>query len=320
MKEILVFRCKIGILFLIVFAVTFTESFLLGRYGLPREQHAAFLRTVDKKFIVTGTGGDETPFLLNQSQLLLHTTIHSDYEEMDLCQNDPNQKCYIAASFISFFDADSPFKKCLCKGVLPSNESQLCINENIAEKLHLDIGDRLLVKSGSFIRTVQICGITRNFYGIDDFNADIFYAYSCLTFEDAEYLKNNRGKCFSFSDDDASVLTATRVLDDITDWQRTKYALFAVLLVLNVLLLLFAYASYARIQKLAQYYRRLFYLGVAKRTVAQKRALDAAFFCGLCLIGICIASCAASWLLVPLMQMLSVMLFFACCIRAKKSS
>lgn len=318
MKGIVSFRCKTAFLFLFIFAVILSESILFGWYALPREQHASFLRTIDKTFIVKGTGGNETPFLLNQSQLLLHTTIHSDYEEMDLCQNDPNQNCYIATSFISFFDKDSPFQKAVIKGTLPSDAGLICINRNVAKRLHLGIGDRLLVKSDSFIRTVKVCGIIRNFYGIDDFKSDIFYAYCCLTFEDEEYLRDNRGSSFSFSDDDSFVLTATSVLDDIKDWNHAKFVIFILLFCLNLLFFCFAYALYAKLQKLPQYYRRLFYLGVAEKTIKKKRALDAAFFCSLCLIGICISAFTVSWLLVPLMQTASDIFCFVFCIRAKR--
>lgn len=317
MKEIVAFWCKAILLFLVIFGLIFIESFFCGRsYLLPRELHDSFLRSVDASFIVLGSDYNLDSFILNKSQLLLHTTIHSNYDEISFCQNNQKQKCYIASSFITFVSPDSAFNKTLIKGTLPANVGQICINRNVSERLKLNVGDSLLIKADNFTRVVKVSGIVENFYGIDSFKDDVFSKFCCLTFDDFDYLRNNRGKIFSFTDDASNFLAATSISDDIKNWRVKKYGFLSFLFVLNLMILSIAYLLlYSKILKLCQYYRRLFYLGVSKKNIQMIRMHDTACFFGLCFIEILsIFAFVTSYPSIRIMQILSCILCIPVCV------
>ncbi len=305
MKELRIFCCKLLFLFILLSIVLVTEDVLFSMHLLPITQHYLSLRKISRNYLVAETQATPDAIFYNQDQLIIHTIIHENMDELDSCQNNIKQNCYYASSFLSIFEEYNCLKELLIKGNLPTNENQVNVNSNLAKRLKLKIGDHVLLKSDTFLRDVEVCGVVKNIYGFDKYSSDISSKFCCITYEELGYIQNNRGKVYKFCDDYSNALDIIDLYSEISYFYKKSILIFIVLFLINVLIFLGAFKIYSNCLKLPEYYIRLSYLGVLKLTVFQKYVIDLTIFLFINVFIAILCSVFQFWFFVLFIQLLS---------------
>ena len=305
MNELRSFCCKIVLLFILLSIVLVTEDVLFSMQLLPITQHYSSLRKISRNYLVADTQATPDSIFYNQDQLIVHTILHETMDELDFCQNNIMQNCYIASSFLSIFEEDNCLKELIINGYLPSNENQININSNLAKRLKLNVGDHVLLKSDIFVRDVEVCGVVKNIYGFDKYSSEISSKFCCITYEELGYIQNNRGKVYKFCDDCSNALEIIDLHSEISYFYKKSILIFIVLFLINALIFLGAFKIYSNCLKLPEYYIRLSYLGVSKLDVFQKYVIDLTIFLFINIFIAVLCSVFQFWSFVLFIQLLS---------------
>lgn len=308
MREINEFRLKIFLIIFLSLAFIIIENLIISINIYPIAQHYSYLKSIGEKYLLSNSQFLEDSFFCNQEQLLIHTTIHKDEDELYSCQNKLDQNCYLASSFISIFSETNILNKTLLKGKMPNNENQIAINSDLAKRLNLNIGDSVLLKS-SFIREVEICGITKNSFGIEKYSRDITSAYYCITFEDLSYLQNFRGKDYCFVNKITDGLEAIDIENQINEFELELVGLLIILFILNFFLLTFVYNFYSKILKLPSYYKHLHYLGFSLSEIKKRYIYDLILFVVTNILLILISGIFLFWFPMMATQLITCIIF-----------
>lgn len=310
MNELRSFCRKLLLLFVLLSIVFVTENVLFSMYLFPINQHYSSLGKISKNYLIADTRAAHDSIFYNQDQLIIHTIIHETIEELDFCQNNIKQNCYLASSFLSVFEDDNCLKPLIIKGKLPSNENQININSNLSKRLNLNVGDHVLLKSDTFFRDVEVCGIIKNIFGFDKYSSDISSKFFCITFENLGYIQNNRGKVFKFCDDYTNALEVINLHSESRYFYKMCFWVFIVLFLINVLIYLGIFKIYANNLRLSEYYTRLSYLGFSKLSIFRKYVFDVSIFLIINIFLVILCSIYQFWASVLITQLLSCLCWY----------
>ena len=266
---------KVFLLIVIFFFSALFEGIVLNRGFKPYLEHYTFLEKTEKNYIQKEKGPNS--LFLEISNNRIHSTLHKSEEELFDCEENADTICFISAISCLYNEDDYSFwSKFLLKGNLPSNNSEIVINEELSKRKNIKIDDIVSVKSPLFYKTVRISGILMNTYGFSTFEREnSYYILSRIT---DDYISKIRGSWFCFSDSKVNDFGLENIKDSLVQFKRVKLRLCLIILILKIMLNTVILFSFQKTLTLRQFYNSLLAAGYKKKYIKNKILLFEIFF------------------------------------------
>lgn len=266
------FFIKLIILLIVLFTGYFTEFSVLNKTFIPLHEHISFMKSPNKTFINTEQGEkhSQDSIFFERNSVRLHTKLHKTISDIYECEETDGTKCYISTISCSISGA-SKIKECfMIKGHMPISNTELAINALLAERLSLNIGDKLCIKTPISNSICCISGITKNPYGFPDFdNESIYYAFFNT---DNSYKSKINGTFYTFSDKDDAFISEP-IENQINIFQHLEITFTAGIFLFLFILDFCILVCFSKLFTLKNHYKKLFSLGKDKRYIGKTMIL-----------------------------------------------
>ena len=183
----------------IVWGLSFVLSFsviniLLNKYLIPHHAFYSFRKHANFSNIVELKSIEQYDFAIeNKEPTFIHKSLHEEKgflnkDKLYECQGLEKQKCFIPCPSIILSNTEDPFfLSNLVVGVLPNNPESVCVNNLMARRLGVNLGDSVLLSTPMGTKQAKICGIIKDSYGILKYSEEDF-TYFCIRNEPLENL------------------------------------------------------------------------------------------------------------------------------------
>ena len=266
------FFIKLIVLLTVLFIGHFIEVSVLNKTFKPLYEHISFVKSPNKIFINTEQGRhhSQDSIFIERNLVRLHTKLHETASDIFECEEAEGTKCYISAISCSISDS-SQIKNCfMLKGYMPIKNTELAINALLANRLSLNIGDKLCIKTPISNSICRVSGITKNPNGFPDFDNDTVY-YAFFNTDDFYKSKVN-GTYYTFSNTNDAFISEP-IKNQINAFQQIelKYAvpIFVSLFILDFCILI----CLSKLFTLKNYYKKLISFGRNKRYIRKTLVL-----------------------------------------------
>ncbi|MBR0098684.1 MAG: hypothetical protein IJP90_03100 [Treponema sp.] len=119
---------------------------------IPLQKHIDWLNLIQEKYIRTeqNSKNSNNAIFIEQCQLRIHKELHQNEDSVLLCEEIGNTNCYVSSFSIITTSENNFLQKCLIKGHLPENTSEIVLNKSLTRRLKCQIGSILCIKNAIF--------------------------------------------------------------------------------------------------------------------------------------------------------------------------
>lgn len=263
------FSFKIISILLALFFVYFSEYRIYNANIKPVIEYTNFITVPNKKFItiVSDNEANEGIFIPNwktNPDIIIHSKKHENKKNVKHCELENDTKCFIKVRVASL--KGKFWQHFLVKGILPDTPDDMLINESLANRLKLGVGDKAWVSRALDFKEKRITGIIKNSYGFPEYTPHEHHQFFCYFDMPLE-----NGTFYSFSDNkDNACFNVSEYLQNANrKIHIVSFIFFMVLFVSNVIALF----CIQKVTTFRQYCNRLLLLGIKRRYIRRKQIM-----------------------------------------------